>query len=398
MTPLKERIILPIIVVTQLACGSLWFASNGVMFNLQQVFDLQASALGHLTSFVQFGFICGTLIFAFLTISDRFSPSKVFFSCAILGALSNASIVIGEQTLTSLLIFRFLTGFCLAGIYPVGMKIAADYHQSGLGRALGYLVGALVIGTAFPHLLKDLTQDLPWKYVLIFTSLLSVAGGITMFLFVPDGPFRKPSPHIDPKAFFKVFKDNNFRSAAFGYFGHMWELYTFWAFVPVIFYEYNQLNMTNINIPLFSFFTMGVGGVACFIGGKISLKTGSAKVAIFSLMISGLCCLFSPFLFGFSNTMLITFMFIWGMFVVSDSPQFSALVAKYAVSETRGTALTIVNSIGFAITIVSIQLLNYIIAFVEIKYIFIILVIGPLFGIFSMKKLDEQYDPKTIST
>jgi predicted MFS family arabinose efflux permease len=392
MTRLKEHLILPIIVLTQLACGSLWFASNGVMSNLQQAYGLHASALSHLTSFVQFGFISGTLIFALLTLSDRFSPSKVFFSCATLGAVFNVAIIFGNQTLTSLLVLRFLTGFCLAGIYPVGMKIAADYHESGLGRALGYLVGALVIGTAFPHLLKDLTQDLPWKYVLIFISLLSLSGAVVMLLFVPDGPFRRPSPHIDPKAFFNVFRDNNFRAAAFGYFGHMWELYTFWTFIPLIFLKYNQLYPGQINIPLFSFLTIAAGGVSCFIGGVISQKTGSRNVAIFSLTLSGICCLLSPFLFTLNKLFLILFMLVWGMFVVSDSPQFSTLVAQYAVSKTKGTALTIVNCIGFAITIVSIQLFNYLIRFMEIEYIFLVLIIGPVFGIFSMSKLDKHYE------
>ena len=394
MNSTKTRIILPIIVLSQLACGSLWFASNGVMFNLQQAFNLQPSAMGHLTSFVQFGFISGTLVFAFLTVSDRFSPSKVFFSCAILGAAFNVAIITGAQTLVSLLTLRFLTGFCLAGIYPVGMKIAADYHESGLGKALGYLVGALVIGTAFPHLLKNLTQDLPWKYVLVFTSLFSVTGGIAMLLFVPDGPYRKPAAHINPKAFFLVFQDKNFRSAAFGYFGHMWELYTFWAFVPVIYYEYNQLHMTQINIPLFSFFTMAIGGLACFSGGKISQKTGSSKVAVFSLIVSGLCCFLSPFIFDFNPSVFIFFLFIWGMFVVSDSPQFSTLVARYAPAKSRGTALTIVNSIGFAITIVSIQLINHFISFIGIKYIFLLLAAGPLFGLFYMIKLEEKHVTK----
>jgi len=397
MKTLKDRLILPIIVLTQLACGSLWFASNGVMNNLQQAYGLHASALSHLTSFVQFGFISGTLIFALLTLSDRFSPSKVFFSCAALGALFNISIIFGNQTLASLLLFRFLTGFCLAGIYPVGMKIAADYHESGLGKALGYLVGALVIGTAFPHLLKDLASGLPWKYVLVCTSLLSLGGGTTMLLFVPDGPYRRPSPQIDPKAFFRVFEDNNFRAAAFGYFGHMWELYTFWTFIPVIFTKYNQINPAEINIPLFSFLTIAAGGLSCFIGGLISQKTGSRNVAIFSLLLSGICCLLSPFLFEINKFVLIIFMLVWGMFVVSDSPHFSTLVAKYAVSKSRGTALTIVNCIGFAITIVSIQLFNYLSHYFEIEYIFLILAIGPVFGIFSMNKLEEHYETNPVT-
>ncbi|MGB5262481.1 MAG: MFS transporter, partial [Lutimonas sp.] len=230
----QPNYILPIIVISQFFCISLWFAGNGVMNDLISNFDLRKNALGHLTSAVQLGFILGALIFAIFTIVDRYSPSKVFFVSALLGALCNLGILWNENNLVSLLFFRFTTGFFLAGIYPVGMKIAADYYEKGLGKALGFLVGALVLGTALPHLLKDMTIAFPWQSVLLVTSTLAVIGGLLISIFVPDGPFRKPGVSLDHTAFFGVFKQKEFRSAAFGYFGHMWELYTFWAFAPVI--------------------------------------------------------------------------------------------------------------------------------------------------------------------
>ena len=160
--------ILPIIVLSQFCCTSLWFASNAVIENLVDVFYLNSNAIGYLTSSVQFGFILGTLVFAVLTIADRFSPSKVFFTSAALGALCNVAIIWDGNTLASLLIFRFLTGFFLAGIYPVGMKIASDYYNKGLGKSLSFLVGALVLGTAFPHILKGLIavpNKLVWEEI-----------------------------------------------------------------------------------------------------------------------------------------------------------------------------------------------------------------------------------------
>lgn len=199
--------------------------------NLVLDFNLNANALGHLSSAVQFGFIVGTLLFAILTIADRFAPSKVFLVCAIVGAAFNLAVIWEGNSLMSLLSFRFFTGFFLAGIYPVGMKIAADYYQKGLGKSLGFLVGALVLGTAFPHLLKDLTGFYPWHMVLLTTSTLAIFGGVLMVSLVPEGPFRKQSQQTDISAFFKVFEHFEFRSAAFGYFGHMWELYAFWAFL-----------------------------------------------------------------------------------------------------------------------------------------------------------------------
>ena len=180
----NQKMILAIIVFCQFCCISLWFAGNGVMDDLLSEFGLKKNALGHLTSAVQFGFISGTLLFAILTISDRFSPSKVFFISAVLGAFFNILMIFESNTYMSLIILRFLTGFFLAGIYPVGMKIAADYFQKGLGVSLGFLVGALVVGTAFPHVLKEFTRDISWRFVIVITSLLSFLGGLIMIAFI----------------------------------------------------------------------------------------------------------------------------------------------------------------------------------------------------------------------
>ena len=225
---MRSKLILPVIIISQFCCTTLWFASNGVITDLLINYNLQNSALGHLTSAVQAGFIFGTLSFAVFTIADRFSPSKVFFICSGIGALFNLGIIFESNTLTSLLFLRFLTGFFLAGIYPIGMKIASDYFEKGLGISLGFLVGALVIGTAFPHLLKNITETISWKSVLITTSSFALFGGLLMLTLVPDGPFRKAGKKINLLAFSHVFRNPEFRSSAFGYFGHMWELYAFW--------------------------------------------------------------------------------------------------------------------------------------------------------------------------
>ncbi len=383
----RKKSVLFIIVLAQFLCTSLWFAGNAVMPDLINAYNLQESALGNLTSSVQFGFIIGTLLFAIFTISDRFSPSKVFFVCAILGGVSNIATTLGSSEVVLLLTTRFLTGFFLAGIYPVGMKIAADYHNKGLGKALGYLVGALVLGTAFPHLLKNFTSNLPWKYVLYLTSSLSLIGGLLMILFIPDGPYRKASPEMNFRGIFKVFKDDKFRTAAIGYFGHMWELYAFWAFVPVMLATYiNHNQNVQFNIPLLSFFIIGVGSISCVVGGYISQKVGSRNTAFYALAISAICCLVSPFAFGATPLLFLLFLFIWGVSVVADSPQFSSLVAESTSGELKGTALTIVNSIGFAITIISIQLITYLSTLTDPTKIYLVLGLGPLIGLFVMIK------------
>jgi len=382
----KVKWVLPIIVISQFCCTSLWFAGNGVMNDLVSTFQLNASALGYLTSAVQLGFIAGTLIFALLTIADRYSPSKVFFICAVIAGFLNLGVIFQNNTISSLLSFRFLTGFFLAGIYPVGMKIAADYYQKGLGKSLGYLVGALVIGTAFPHLLKGLTIGFPWRLVIIFTSSIACLGGLLMLLFVPDGPYRKSSQKFDFRVCIKVFKIKKFRSAAFGYFGHMWELYAFWAFVPVILSNYSALypNIT-FNIPVLSFIIIGVGGIACVIGGYLSQIYGAKKIATTALLLSCICCLISPFFLSInSSSALIVFLIFWGIVVIADSPLFSTLVAQNSLAESKGTALTIVNCIGFSITIVSIQLVNILNESWNPKYVYIILAIGPILGLIAL--------------
>lgn len=389
MNPIKT--ILPIIVVAQFCCTSLWFASNAVMSDLVINFGLTESAIGHLTSAVQFGFILGTLVFAVLAIADRFSPSKVFLISALLGAVCNLGILWEDNTLTTMLSIRFLTGFFLAGIYPVGMKIAADYFDKGLGKSLGFLVGALVIGTAFPHLLKGLTNSFPWKLVILTTSSLAVLGGLMISLFVPDGPYRKQSQGINLSAFFGIFRNQNLRSAAFGYFGHMWELYAFWAFTPLMLKTYSDLHPeTTFNIPILSFLIISIGGLACILSGYLSQTFGAKRIAFISLLLSCTCCLVFPFLFIVqSATLFITFLLFWGMVVVADSPLLSTLVAQNAPAEIKGTALTIVNSIGFAITIISIQLISGLKTVTDTNYIYICLAIGPILGLLALSKKME---------
>ncbi len=383
--------ILPIIVISQFSCTSLWFASNGVMPDLISNFNLGPSTIENLTSAVQFGFIIGTLIFAFLTIADRYPPSRVFFISAIIASLFNLCVILENNTISSLIILRFSTGFFLAGIYPIGMKIAADYFEQGLGKSLGFLVGALVVGTAFPHLLKGVTSAFPWRLVLIFTSSIASVGGLLMLFFVPNGPFRKSSNTLDLAAFFKVFKIRDFRSAAFGYFGHMWELYTFWAFVPVMLGTYRSLfPEVEFNIPFLSFLIIGLGGLACVIGGYLSQKLGVKKTASLALMLSCICCVVSPLFFLIeSSQIFIGFLIFWGMVVIADSPLFSTLVAHNTVPESKGTALTIVNCIGFSITIISIQLLNILKDFINPTFLYIFLALGPILGLMALYRKTE---------
>jgi len=226
--------ILPIIVLAQFAGTSLWFASNAVLADMQREWGLPDGALGMLTSSVQLGFIVGTLVFALANLADRLPPRLLFLVCSLLGAAANAAVALGAEGLTELIVLRFAVGFFLAGIYPVGMKIAASWYAKGLGHALGLLVGALVLGTAFPHLLKASSSSLDWRAILLGVSATAATGGVLLAILVPAGPHLPTKSAFDPSALRRIFQEPKFRSAAFGYFGHMWEVYAFWAFVPVL--------------------------------------------------------------------------------------------------------------------------------------------------------------------
>ena len=376
-----QKRILPLIVIAQFLCTSLWFAGNAVIPELIKTFHLSSSAFGHLTSAVQLGFISGTLFYALLALADRFPPSKLFFISSMLAVLSNLAIVITAEGISGLLSGRFLTGFFLAGIYPVGMKIAADHYGKDLGKVLGFLVGALVLGTAFPHLVKSYSDSLSWKLVFVITSCLAFLGGSLMLL-VPNGPFRKASHRIDFSSLFTIFRVKAFRSATVGYFGHMWELYSFWTFVPFILSIWLMSHpRQQVNIPILSFIIIAGGSLACVAAGYISKRYGVGKTANWALFSSCICCCISPLMFRMPAGIFIAFLAFWGLVVIADSPMFSTLVAQNAPVESRGTALTFVTCIGFSITIVSIELLNFLKGYIHPDYLFLFLAPGPVMGL-----------------
>ena len=255
---------------------------------------------------------------------------------------------------------------------------------------MGFLLGALVLGTAFPHLLKNRDFELPWKTVLYFTSAFATIGGTLMLLFVGDGPYRKRSGGFKWNAIGIIFSSKKWRQAAMGYFGHMWELYTYWGFLPLMLGLYAANNNVSLNIPLLSFLIIGVGSIACIAGGYLSMKIGSAKVASIALLISGLCCIASPFIYQMPLFVFLAVLFIWGLAVIPDSPQYSTLVAQYAPEELRGTALTIYNSIGFFISTISLIVIDriyYSNSFFAKENTMLLLGFGALMGLPSMIKL-----------
>ena len=378
------RHVLPVIVLAQFAGTSLWFAINAVMPDLQRQMGWAASDVGRLTSALQLGFIAGTLVFAVLTIADRYSSRRVFLMCALAGALCTLGALFQVESFSALLFWRACTGFFLAGIYPVGMKIAAQWFPKGLGVALGWLVGALVLGSASAHGIRALTRDLPWSTVMLSVAGLAAMGGLMLYVCVPE-PLQKPSQakQLQWRALAVVWTDRRVRSSVLGYFGHMWELYTLWVLVPLIL----ATRFEGTQLSLAAFAVIGVGALGCILGGLLAQRLGSAWVATLQLTLSGLCCVLAPWLLDAPVEWMMFWLMVWGVTAAGDSPQFSTLTASNAPPQAVGSVLTLTNSIGFGISIVSIELFTSLSSSVSLSALLPWLSIGPLLGIWAMRSL-----------
>lgn len=372
---------LPVLILAQFMGASIWFSSSATLPSLAREWGLSATDGGLLVSAVQFGFIAGTLVFALTNISDLFPATRVFLVSALVGAVSNALFGYAARGLTDALIYRFVTGLALAGIYPVGMKVVVGWSPTGIGNALGWVIGALTLGTASPFLLAWLGAELPWRAVIAVSSLLAVISGV-MVAWIGDGPHLGSATRLDPRMILSLFRIPGYRRAACGYFGHMWELYAFWVMAPVLIAAgLGPLGMATPGaIGLGAFAVIGIGALGCVGGGMLSKRLGSRKVASISMAVSGSMCLLAPVLLGLHPLLYLAGLGIWGVFVVSDSAQFSALSAQSCPPEYVGTALTIMNSIGFAITIVSIEWTSRIVAGMGVHAAWI-LAPGPLLGL-----------------
>jgi MFS transporter, DHA1 family, inner membrane transport protein len=380
------RRILPVIVFSQFAGTSLWFATNAVMPELQRAWGLAPSAVGALTSAVQLGFVAGTLVFALLMVADRFRPTRVFLLCATLGAAANALTVLLEAGQWSFLVaLRFAVGFLLAGIYPVGMKIAALWYRDGLGAAMGVLIGSLVLGTALPHGLRALGGAQPaWQAVVLGVSALALLGGLATAWLVPDPAGRPAAQAITPRALAVIWTDRQVRASVFGYFGHMWELYTLYVLLPVILVARLA---SEAAVSAAAFGVIAAGSLGCVAGGLLVRRFGSARVAATQLAASGACGLASPWLLGAPWPLFIAWLVVWGITVAGDSPQFSTLTARNAPPALVGSVLTFANSIGFAITVVSIQLFVQAAQSVPLAALLPWLAAGPALGLWMMRPL-----------
>lgn len=363
---------------------SLWFSVNGVSSSLISEWGLEASDVGLLTGAVQAGFISGTLGLAVSNVADRFRPSLIFLWASLLGGLANLFFAYQASGLGEGLLYRFIVGICLAGIYPIGMKLIVSWSPKLPGVGLGLVVGMLTLGTASPHLFNGLSWSPDWRLTLTLVSGLAVIGGM-LVLSIGEGPFgvRQTGP-IQWGAVFKSFQIPRFRASACGYFGHMWELYAFWTLVPWLLASV-MTEASVVEISIWSFAVIGVGLFGAVWGGLMSQRWGSGCVAFVSLLVSGSICVVYPFLSHLQWAMTGALM-IWGFFVIADSAQFSAISSKSCPPEMVGSALSIQNCVGFLISIGSIVLVTDWVDTLGTDVVWL-LVPGPLLGLIAMRSL-----------
>jgi len=375
------------ITFAQLLGTSLWFSANSVAFNLMQSWHIGITEIGWLTNAVQTGFILGTFAIAVTGIADRYAASRIFSLAAICGAVFNLAFAYLADNIWSGIFYRFLVGISLAGIYPIGMKLAVSWVPKSKAKVLSILVAMLTLGTAFPYVIKSLTSNLNWQYIMSIASLCAFLAAMMIYhLGDPHFNSQHLTPEVTLRKKFKlplhVFNNHKFKAATLGYFGHMWELYAFWTIVPLLILQTNIAQAFGFNlVPLLSFFVIACGALGCLSMIWLNRYFSSSALAIAALTSSTFCCII--FVLG-RNTLpasiLLFILAVWGTTVIADSPQFSALSAQYCPQEHIGAALAIQNAIGFTITIISISLVTSTLDRIGLEAIWI-LIIGPVLGI-----------------
>ncbi|MFI5954409.1 MFS transporter [Cryptosporangium sp. NPDC051539] len=377
-----------LIALVQVLGLSVWFSASAVMPALREAWHVSATASVWLTASVQLGFVAGAVTSAVLNLADRVRAPLLMAVCAVLAAACTGSFALFVDGLAGAVPLRFLTGLFLAGVYPVGMKLTGSWAPPARrGLAFGVMIGALTLGSALPHLIGGL-GSLPWRGVMSAAAGCAVVGALVAAAAVREGPlFGAGAPRPDPRYAVAMFRQRAPRLVNLGYFGHMWELYALWTWLP----SFLLAGRTGGNVSLVAFLAIGIAGVAgCLAGGWAADRYGRSRAAVTALVVSGACCLASPLFFGAPTGFVVGLGVVWGAAVIADSGVFSTSLSEVADPRYVGTALTAQTAIGFALTVVTIQLVPVLAGAVGWRWAFWLLVPGPLVGALAMRAFGRR--------
>ncbi len=396
--PREKRRSLMLLALAEVSALSLWFSASAVVPVLKVEAGISDAQASMYTSAVSIGFVAGTLASAFMTLSDRVAPTRLFAVCALIAAMANALILGVDPASFTVIVLRFVTGVCMAGIYPVGMKLASSWSKGDTGFLVGLLVGALTLGSALPHLF-NVAGGIDWRFTMAAASMAAVLSALLILQCKP-GPGLAPAAPFNPAVMLEAWRDRPLRLANLGYFGHMWELYAMWGWIG--FYLAASFTESGMRNPVFwagaaTFLVIAAGGAGSMAGGVFADRMGRTTLTIGAMAISGLCAATVGLFYGGVPALMFLVCLVWGVTVVADSAQFSSCVIELSDPRYVGTMLTIQTSVGFSLTLITIHALPVFAEYLTWQWAMAPLAIGPALGVIAMALLRRDPASSTLA-